>query len=160
MGGCVIATGIVALAAAMAFVATSEETDEHLGAVAAVALALAYTSTEIWLAGTPGKLLTGIRIGTAAGTVAGRWALLLRWSTKHYGWLIALVEVIVLGAEKHPLSGWMNTIVMIGCLQALDEHRRTWHDEWAGTAVYRSADLRPTPGPGAATPPPFPPLAA
>jgi hypothetical protein len=35
----------------------------------------------------------------------------------------------------------MNTVVMFGCLQALDEHRRAWHDEWAGTAVLRRARL-------------------
>jgi uncharacterized RDD family membrane protein YckC len=110
---------------------------------ATTALLLAYTSTEVWLAGTPGKLVLGMTIGTAAGAGAGRWTLALRWSAKWFGYLLGLVHTVTHDTASFFLAGLMNTIVQVGCLQALDEDRRAWHDEWAGTAVLRRAKAVP-----------------
>jgi uncharacterized RDD family membrane protein YckC len=107
------------------------------------------------LAATPGKLALGMRIGNAAGTPAGGWMLALRWSTKQFGYLLALVCLITRDPVSYILSRYMNTIVLVGCLQALDEDRRAWHDEWAGTAVH----LRRGPA-RAGLPPPLPPVLA
>ena len=113
-------------------------------------LLLAYTSTEVWLAGTPGKLVLGMTIGTAAGADAGGWTLALRWSAKYFGYLLGLVYSITRDPVDYFLSGWMNLVVAVGCLQALDEDRRAWHDEWAGTAVLRRRKAAPV------VPPPLP----
>jgi hypothetical protein len=61
----------------------------------------------------------------------------------------------------------INTIVFIGCLQAANDDRLTWHDQWAHTAVcyrprsYRSFDAivppPPLPPPAPPPPPPAPP---
>jgi uncharacterized RDD family membrane protein YckC len=113
-------------------------------------LLLAYTSTEVWLGGTPGKLVLGMTIGTAAGAEADGWTLALRWSTKWYGYLLGLVHAVTHDAGSYFLASWMNTVVLVGCLQALDEDRRAWHDEWAGTAVLKRRKAAPV------VPPPLP----
>jgi len=129
--------------------------DDYVSGIVAVLVVLAYTSTEVWLAATPGKLALGMRIGTAAGAPAGRWTLALRWSSKHFGYLLSLVYAITNDPVSYSLSGFMNTVVMVGCLQALDEDRRTWHDEWAGTAVLACRSRA-----AAGLPPPLPPAVA
>jgi uncharacterized RDD family membrane protein YckC len=125
-------------------------TTEYVGEMTLTLLLLVYTSSEVWLAGTPGKLVLGMTIGTAAGTEASRWTLALRWSAKWFGYLLGLVHAVTHDAASYFLAGLMNTIVQVGCLQALDEDRRAWHDEWAGTAVLRRRKAVP------AGPPPLP----
>jgi len=140
--------GTVTIAALMSAGATAD-TAQRAGGIASVALVLLYTSADVWFAGTPGKLVLGLRIGSAAGQRAGRWTLALRWSTKYYATLVALAHAVTLDAGSELLARWMNTVVMVGCLQALHESRRAWHDEWAGTAVLwrRSIPALPPPLP-------------
>ena len=150
LGGLVV--GACSVAAALALEAVDfpqRRTDYVLGIVSAVVV-LAYTSTDVWFAGTPGKLLLGLRIGTAGGVPADRWTLALRWSAKYFGYFVGLVHAITLDAGSMFLGSWANTVVIVGCLQALDERRRAWHDEWAGTAVLRRPRRVPT------LPPPLP----
>jgi hypothetical protein len=52
------------------------------------------------------------------------------------------------------LAGFMNGIILVGCLQALDEDKRTWHDEWARTAVFRR--IEPPSRPPSLPPMPIP----
>jgi uncharacterized RDD family membrane protein YckC len=147
-----------ALILAMSVTNLSETTEDYLFRFAASAVPLVYTSTEVWLAATPGKLITGLRIATAAGQAATRWTLALRWSSKYYGYLLGVAYALTLDPVMNFLSGFMNLVVMVGCLQAMDEHRRAWHDEWAGTAVLRRN--RPAAPQAYAMPPPLPPQAA
>ena len=78
-------------------------------------------------------------IGTPAGARADRWRRALRWSSKYFGWLLLVGWLATDYVLLEFLAGWMNTVVMVGCLQALDEDRRAWHDERAGTEVLRRA---------------------
>src|SRR5690348_13756323 len=48
------------------------------------AAALAYTSFDIFTAGTPGKLLLGLTIANPNATPASTGTLSLRWSTKYF----------------------------------------------------------------------------
>jgi uncharacterized RDD family membrane protein YckC len=41
----------------------------------------------------------------------------------------------------------MNAVLLVGFLYALNDDKRAWHDEWAGTAVYRRRKLAPPPLP-------------
>jgi uncharacterized RDD family membrane protein YckC len=152
-GGVVVAGGILLTILALEWLDASDELAEYLGPIVLLVLVLAYTSTEVWLAATPGKLVLRLRIGTSAGTPAGRWTRGLRWSSKYAGFLFWLIHAITLDPLTHFLSGWMNLVVLVGCLQALDEDRRTWHDEWAGTAVLRLRPLARPPGGFPVTPP-------
>ena len=147
-----------ALIIALSLTDLPESTQDYLHGVTGSAVLLLYTSSEVWLAATPGKFITGLRIRTADGQVATRWTLALRWSSKYYGILLGTVYALTLDPLSYFLSGLMNGVVQVGCLQALDEHRRTWHDEWAGTAVLRRN--RPAPSQPYAMPPPLPPQAA
>lgn len=106
---------------------------------------LAYTSSEVWVRRSPGKMLLGLVIAYPDGSRADRWTLFLRWSTKFSAYLVALVGVVTLQpAILQYLSGFMLVVVMVGCLQALDEHKRAWHDEWSRTAVFRRPHGQPT----------------
>ena len=49
------------------------------------------------------------------------------------------------------LIGFFNTVILCGLLGAFNEDRLTWHDEWAGTAVWKRR--RPPPLPAASNAP-------
>jgi uncharacterized RDD family membrane protein YckC len=152
VGGMLTAVGGMVVMAAMISADVPEAWADWLGGVTSVGLALLYTSADVWLAATPGKLVLGLRIGTSAGGRAGRWTLALRWSAKYFALFLALVHAVTGDVLSQFLASWMNTVVIVGCLQALDESKRAWHDEWAGTAVLRR---RPVP----ILPPPLPAVA-
>ena len=104
---------------------------------------LAYSTFEIWTAGTPGKLLLRLRIRAIDGSIADFWRKFLRWSTKQLP-IIALSLFIVTGfVPLYWLAGFMNVVVSVGCLYALDDDHLTWHDQWAKTVVYRQRKVRP-----------------
>lgn len=98
---------------------------------------LAYTSTEVFCAGTPGKRLLGMRIRRIDGESAGFWELLLRWETKQLPWILALAAALAMTGLLQYLAGLMNGIIVVGCLNALNESHLSWHDQWSATAVYR-----------------------
>lgn len=126
----------------------SDEATEVAAGVTFYGALLVYTSTEAWFGASPGKWIMSLTIGTPAGAAAGRWTLALRWSSKYFGLFLALVYALTLNTFLEVAAGFMNTVVMVGCLPALGEDRRAWHDEWAGTAVLRR------PARVSATPPP------
>ena len=86
-------------------------------------------------------------------SLADRWRLILRWSAKQF-WLFAMLLFILTSVPLfYVLSGFMSLIVIIECLFASNDDKLAWHDQWAGTAVYRRARL------GSAAPPVTPPAA-
>ena len=118
---------------------------EQLAAILLSVVVLGYSSFEVFKAATPGKMILGLVIATPRGAPADRWTLALRWSTKQAPLLLALAHVLTLDVLSQFLASLMNTIVLAGCLQALDEHKRAWHDEWAGTAVFHRPRAAPAP---------------
>ena len=144
----VLVLGAVAVAALLYLGGAPDEWFDSAGGFVGTMLVLAYTSTEVWLAATPGKLLLGLRISTAEGGTAGRWSLALRWSAKYYGVFPVAMSAVTGNVAFEYLGGFMNNVVLVGCLQALGEDRRAWHDEWAVPAVVRRS--------APAVPPPLP----
>src|SRR5579862_6481876 len=73
-----------------------------------VLVVLVYSSTEVLLSATPGKLLLGMRIGSFVGLPADGWIRFLRWSTKQGPWIVWGVYTLL----PHPvfwlLAGYMN----------------------------------------------------
>jgi uncharacterized RDD family membrane protein YckC len=122
------------------------------------ALTLAYSSFEVFKGATPGKMLLGLVIATPRGGAADRWTLALRWSSKQAPLLLTLTHGITRDVLSQFLAGLMNSVVFVGCLQALDEDKRAWHDEWAGTAVFHRPRGAGAGGPAGAPagPPPLP----
>ena len=109
----------------------------YLLSIALWMVVLAYTSLEIFKAATPGKMIFGLAIATPGGLPADRWTLALRWSTKQAPLLMGLIHSVTLDLLSGFLASIMTYVVVLGCLQALDERKRIWHDEWSGTAVFR-----------------------
>jgi uncharacterized RDD family membrane protein YckC len=105
-------------------------------------LVLAYSSSEIIFAGTPGKLLLGLRIRSADGGNADRWRLFARWSTKWSGVFCILLFSITGLQGLSLLAGAMNFMVVMGCLFAVNDDKQAWHDQWCRTAVYRKPKIR------------------
>src|SRR5213075_491342 len=56
---------------------------------------LAYWSTEIFRAASPGKMVLGLRIASETGSVATQNQLVMRWAIKNSFSLISLVATIV-----------------------------------------------------------------
>jgi uncharacterized RDD family membrane protein YckC len=102
-----------------------------------------FTLMEVFKAATPGKMIMGLVIARHDGTPADRWTLALRWSTKQHGRLWVLLAAVILSPFALEFGEFMTALVTIGCLQALDEDRRTWHDQWSGTAVWKKPKVLP-----------------
>jgi uncharacterized RDD family membrane protein YckC len=108
---------------------------------------LTYGATEALWPATPGKRLLGLVIANPDGTPAERWRLFFRWSSKYYGVLVSLIWFLTLHPAARLLGGFMNLVLLVGFLYALNDDKRAWHDEWAGTAVYRRRRVAPPPLP-------------
>ncbi len=102
-----------------------------------LALWLLYSSLEMIVAATPGKMLLGVRIARMDGEVAPASMLLMRWSTKQFPYILSIFQLITFSPFLGAFANLMNLILWIGCLQMLDEDRRSWLDWWARTAVIR-----------------------
>ena len=122
--------------------AGGRDVEARIGEVLGDAAVLLYMSLEIWIAGTLGKRLLGLRIAAADGLPADRWRLMLRWSTKQFPLLCALLFAATRFPLLYVIGGFTNLFVVIGCLFASNDDHLTWHDQWAGTSVVH---LRPAP---------------
>ena len=111
-----------------------------------------YSVMEVVFAATPGKMILGLRIARQNGRDAEVGRRLLRWSTKYYSLVPAIFDCIIPGTLIGVLGSCMNSIILCGLLGAFNDDRLTWHDEWAGTAVWTRRRMPP--------PLPIPPLPA
>jgi len=105
------------------------------------AAVLIYTATEVFFAATPGKLILKIRIGRNDCTKADKWRLVLRWSTKQLPLILLLMFIATNWPPFTLLRGLTVAVIFLGCFYAANDDRLSWHDQWAGTAVYRTRDL-------------------
>ena len=116
---------------------------QWIGASLIDALWLIYSSFEIWTSATPGKLLLRLRIRANDGSAADFWRKFLRWSTKQYWWICSVLWLLSGFVPFYVLGGFISGMVLVGCLAAADDDHLSWHDQWAGTAVYRRRRERP-----------------
>jgi uncharacterized RDD family membrane protein YckC len=100
-----------------------------------------YSINEIIWAATPGKMLFRQRIGRADGERADGWRMFLRWSVKQSPPMFYIIFGITGFSIFYLLGGFGLLVILIGCLYASTDEKQTWHDQWAGTAVYRRRDL-------------------
>jgi uncharacterized RDD family membrane protein YckC len=89
----------------------------------------------------PGKLLLGLRVASAAGTTARLDRLLLRYAGKNAAALIGLLGILTASHALELGSRIVAGIVIIGCFLVLGKSRQGLHDRLAGTAVLRRSDL-------------------
>jgi uncharacterized RDD family membrane protein YckC len=115
---------------------------DYLLSLITIVLWLLYSSLEMIVAATPGKIFLNLRITRLDGIQAPTSILLMRWSTKQLPHILMVFQMLTFSG----LLGWManliNLILWIGCFQMLDEDRRSWLDQWAHTAVIR--EKKPT----------------
>ena len=110
-----------------------------------ITLWLAYSSMEAMIGATGGKLACGIVIALPDGAPAPAWTRILRWSTKQFGYWMLLLWLLSDQPFFYIIAGFVNSVLLVGCLRALGEEKRTWHDLWSHTAVVsrkRAAEMR------------------
>lgn len=117
-------------------------TIEYLIDVSVSVLAVAYSSLEIFTAGTPGKRILHLRIADASGHAADAWKLANRWVTKNTPTLVGLLAAVTTVSSLEVVSNLLSVVVLIAFLGAAGESRQAWYDRRAGTAVYRTRDLQ------------------
>jgi uncharacterized RDD family membrane protein YckC len=128
-------------------------------------LLLGYGLFEVIMAATPGKRIARLVIASDDGLPATRKALFKRWAVKQIAVFFAC-PMACLWTTLSPYNNWFRVpdfvipgilglaiidtfltgilllIVMGGCFLALGPSRQSLHDKLAGTAVYRTNDLR------------------
>ena len=114
----------------------------------------------------PGKRIMGLVIAADDGSRASRGALLRRGLIKFCPFALAVFPLIVftvldgglrwrpnwyvveglqvLGVVDAIVTGLVTLYVLVGCFRVLGKDRQAFHDQLAGTAVFRAASL-PTP---------------
>jgi uncharacterized RDD family membrane protein YckC len=107
-----------------------------------LALWLLYTSLEMIAAATPGKIFLRLRITQVDGTEAPTSMLVMRWSSKQLPYILMVFQMLTFSDFLGAVASLTNGIVWIGCLQMLDEDRRSWLDQWAHTAVIHEIKSR------------------
>jgi uncharacterized RDD family membrane protein YckC len=123
-----------------------------------------YGYLEVLMAGTPGKKLCGLVIGSQDGQRATKRTLLKRWAVKQiaiffaaptlflwsllspFNYHLRLPDyvkeaVLALAIVDTVLTGILLVMALGGCFFALTPARQALHDKLAGTAVYRAAQL-------------------
>jgi len=110
---------------------------DYVLSIITIVLWLLYSSPEMIVAATPGKIFLNLRITRVDGAEAPTSTLVMRWSAKQLPYILAVFQMLTFSDFLGALASLTNGIVWIGCLQMLDEDRRSWLDQWAHTAVIR-----------------------
>ncbi|MBC8109359.1 MAG: RDD family protein [Anaerolineae bacterium] len=134
--------------------------NERIYALTWYILIITCLSIEIFLAATPGKLILGLCVANANGTPAPRSMRFHRWMTKSWCFWLSAAAVLSDNVALNWLGAISYTLLLVGCLGSANDYRQAWHDEIAGTAVFRRRDIygpRPTARGFEMIPPPLPP---
>jgi uncharacterized RDD family membrane protein YckC len=102
------------------------------------ALPLAYTSTEIFMAASPGKKAMKLRIKNEDGTDASPAVLQKRWIIKMSGSVIGLIGTITTIAILSTVGSIVGLIIFIGCFMIFAAGNQALHDKIAKTAVFKT----------------------
>lgn len=113
-----------------------------IGIVLGVALVgILYGLIEAFTGASPGKMLIGLKIANADGTVASIGKLLGRYAIKNVLMLSSLLAALTGVAALGQLGGLLGLVVFIGCFFALGSARQALHDMIVGAAVYAKSDV-------------------
>jgi uncharacterized RDD family membrane protein YckC len=113
-----------------------------LGAVAAFGgFVFLYSLIEAFTGASPGKMVLGLKVGTADGRPGSAGLYAKRWAIKYSGTLLGLLGALpglhVIGLLA-PAAG---VAVFVGCFLVLGDKRQALHDLGAATAVFKKTDL-------------------
>lgn len=108
-------------------------------------------SFDIFCAATPGKAILRVAVGRFDCTPSPVAARLLRWTTLYGAFVLYVIHDLLPNPAVAWVGGIWFTAVLIGCLASLNDGRQAWHDQVAGTAIFRRRDIYgpdATPGTG------------
>lgn len=108
----------------------------RVGGIIGALVGLAYSSMEIFMAATPGKMALKMRITRQDGSVADQATLIKRWAIKHSPDIVNLLAAITLIGLLNTIGGLLGLIIVVSCFMTLRASKLALHDDWAGTAVY------------------------
>ncbi len=113
-----------------------------MGAMAGLGLfGTAYGLIEAFTGASPGKMILGIKIGTAGGTKADIGLLIGRYAVKNISMILMLLTTL-LGIEiLGTLGNILGLIIFIGCFFVLANAKQAFHDMILKTAVYPKAKV-------------------
>jgi uncharacterized RDD family membrane protein YckC len=101
------------------------------------AIALAYFTTEIFMAASPGHTLLKLKITREDGSPADQQTLIKRFCIRRAPQILALLTVIpLLGLLIGLVNIVVSIVIVVSCFMTLRVSRLALHDEWSGTAVY------------------------
>lgn len=100
-----------------------------------------YFLTEALGGWSVGKLLLGLRIGSASGRPAARGQLAGRFAIKASGSLLGALGIAAGLQAVNKTGTWVGVAVTLGFFLALGRARQALHDLPLGTAVFRKSDL-------------------
>ncbi len=103
---------------------------------------LCYYLTEVLLAGSPGKLILRLRIGTADAQHSDYGKLIIRFLIKHSFYLVLIISLLTKNTTLYLLTFLVFLVVAIGFLFVFSYKRQALHDIISGTAVYKLKDLK------------------
>jgi uncharacterized RDD family membrane protein YckC len=98
---------------------------------------LLYTTMEVFFAGTPGKRILSLKIASSNNLPPDPWRRIVRWSSKQSPLILQFLFVTTKWPLFTLLAGFSATVVVAGSFFAANDDKQAWHDQWAGTAVYR-----------------------
>jgi uncharacterized RDD family membrane protein YckC len=100
-----------------------------------------YSLIEAFTGASPGKMMLGLKVGTADGRAGSAALYAKRWAVKYSGTLLGLLGALpglhVLGLLA-PAAG---VAIFVGCFLVLGDKRQALHDLGTATAVFKKTDL-------------------
>jgi uncharacterized RDD family membrane protein YckC len=110
------------------------------GSIWASLIGVLYALIEGITGASPGKMILGIQIRSADGSVAGPGLLIPRFLIKGIATVLGFVALLT-GIASITYVGLIGgLVVVIGCFFALAESKQALHDRIIGTAVYQKAE--------------------
>lgn len=129
--------GVVFGAGAFAMASAGQMTGFSIGTLIVMLIPLAYTSTEILMAGTPGKKVLKLAIRNEDGSVADQETLAKRWAFKSSASILQFLAALTTMSIFTTVGSVAGLIVMVGCFFVFGASRQAFHDKFAKTAVYK-----------------------
>lgn len=102
-----------------------------------------YSLIEAFTGASPGKMALRLKIGLANGRRAPLRVCVRRWAVKYSGALFGLLGAVPFLSPLAVFATAAGLVIFLGCFLALGDRRQALHDLVAGTAVFRTPDLRP-----------------
>ncbi len=101
---------------------------------------LAYMSTEIFQAATPGKMLLKLKIRAEDGSEADQNTLIKRFALKNSSALLNILAAITTLGVLSTLGSLAGLVIGVGCFLTLTAAKQALHDTVAKTAVFKQGE--------------------